>query len=423
MKYHFLFFLFAAGLAFSQQKIITESPESVGISTERLKILNGRMHKFVDEGKISSVQTAIMRRGKLIHFNTYGYKDIESQSKLNYNSIFRIYSMTKPIVSIALMILFEEGKFQLFDPIEKYIPELREMKAYKNGKFVRTQNKIKIIDLLRHTSGIGSRRGNKTKLIDSLYINQTNEILSNKDLFNIKDLINKIKNLPLNFEPSTEWKYGLSTNVIGHLVEILSGLSLDKYLEDKIFKPLGMDDTSFKLPKEKISRFVTQYSFTNQNNLKVTDHPSNSQFTKNITFFSGGGGLLSSMEDYLIFCQMLLNKGMYKNRRIVGSKTIELMTSDHLNYILDKTQYNKNGFYLPKSGTSFGLGFAVTTNVAESNLLGSVGSYGWGGAAGTFFRIDPKEDLIYILMIQNLNHSRLMIRQFFQNLVYQSIID
>ena len=423
MKNNFFFLLFVAGLTFSQQSISTLNPESVGISSERLKVLNGKMQKFVDNGKISSVQTAIMRRGKLVHFNTYGYKDIESQSKLNYNSIFRIYSMTKPIVSIALMILFEEGKFQLSDPIEKYIPELREMKVYKNGKFVRAQNKIKIIDLLRHTSGIGSRRGNKTKLIDSLYINQTNEIFNNRELFNNKDLINKIKNLPLNFEPSTEWKYGLSTNVIGHLVEILSGTPLNKYLENKIFKPLGMDDTSFKLPKEKISRFVTQYSFTNQNTLKVTDHPNNSRFTKNIIFFSGGGGLLSTMEDYLIFSQMLLNKGIHKNRRILGSKTIELMTSDHLNYTIDKSQHNKKGFYLPKGGTSFGLGFAVTTNVAESNLLGSVGSYGWGGAAGTFFRIDPKEDLIYILMIQNLNHSRLMIRQFFQNLVYQSIID
>ena len=405
--------LFISQGLFCQNNSMIKEAELFGISEARLKYLNKVMHSFVDNGKISCIQTAIMRRGKLVHFDTYGFKDIKSKLKLKSDDIFRIYSMTKPIVSVALMTLFEEGKFQLYDPIDKYIPELKKMKVYDNGRFIDAKNKIKIIDLLRHTSGLGYFSNNVDQAVDSLY----NEI-DFKNILDNNEFISKIKNIPLNFDPGTDWKYGLSTNVIGYLIEVLSGMGLDEYLEWKIFKPLSMKDTSFEVPIENYKRLVTEYTLTKQRKLKPIDQTESSRFTKKVTHFSGGGGLVSTMDDYLIFSQMLLNNGSYKNNRILSPKTIQMMTSDHLNYIFDKEDNE-----LLIKGTSFGLGFAVTTDVSETNLLGSKDVFGWGGAAGTFFRIDPKENLIFIMMIQIKPYKQLQIREYFQNMVYQSLTE
>ena len=415
MKYHFLFFLFAAGLTFSQQKIITESPESVGFSSQRLNRLNYKMHKFVDDGKISSVQTAIIRRGKLIHFDTYGYSDIDSKKPLKENSIFRLASMTKPIVSVALMMLFEEGKFNLDDPLEKYIPWFKNPKIMDSkGTITPAKNKIKIIDLLRHTSGIGSDGGIG-------YINSLYKDINRRKQENNKILVKKISELPLYFEPGTRWKYGLSTTVCGYLIEVLSGIPLNKYLESKIFKPLGMKDTFFEVPAGKYERFVTSYTIDKNQILKVLDHPSGSFWTKKVTLFRGGGGLVSTMKDYLIFCQMLLNNGEYNKVKILGRKTIELMTSNHTTYT---PNFDGKGILsIPNLGKGFGLGFSVVTNPAETKILNSKGTYGWGGAFGTYFQIDPKEKLIYVIMIQRRPYASLKLREYFQNLVYQSIID
>ena len=415
MKYHLLFFLFAIGFTFSQQKIITESPESVGFSSQRLKRLNYKMHKFVDDGKISSVQTAIIRRGKLIHFDTYGYSDIDSKMPLKENSIFRLASMTKPIVSVALMMLYEDGKFHLDDPLEKYIPWFKNPKIMDSkGTITPAKNKIKIIDLLRHTSGIGSDGGIG-------YINSLYKDINRRKQENNKILVKKISELPLYFEPGTRWKYGLSTTVCGYLIEVLSGIPLDKYLENKIFKPLGMKDTFFEVPGNKYNRFVTSYTIDKNQMLKVLDHPSSSFWTKKVTLFRGGGGLVSTTKDYLIFCQMLLNNGEYNKVKILGRKTIELMTSNHTLYT---PSFDGKGILsIPNFGKGFGLGFSVVTNPAETKILNSKDTYGWGGAFGTYFQIDPKEKLIYVIMIQRRPHGSLKLREYFQNLVYQSIID
>ena len=402
-------------ISFSQKLSVVENPELYGVSKSRLKTLNYVLHKFVDEKKISGIQTAIFRKGALVHFDTYGYSDIETKKPLKTNSIFRLASMTKPIVSVALMTLYEEGKFHLDDPLEKYIPWFKNpIIMDSSGELYPAKNKIRIIDLLRHTSGIGSESG--IGYINSLYRN-----INRKEQPNNETLVKKISELPLYFEPGKKWKYGLSTTVCGYLIEVLSKKSLDEFLKERIFTPLGMKDTFFEVKSNKYDRFVTSYTIDENQVLKVLDHPSNSFWTKKVTLFRGGGGLVSTTKDYLIFSQMLLNNGKYNNTRLLGRKTIELMTSDHT--ISTPNFDGKALLSIPNFGKGFGLGFSVVTNPAETKMLNSQGTFGWGGAFGTYFQIDPKEQLIYIMMIQRRPYNELKLREYFQNLVYQSLID
>lgn len=402
-------------ISFSQKLSVVENPELYGVSKSRLKTLNYVLHKFVDEKKISGIQTAIFRKGALVHFDTYGYSDIETKKPLKTNSIFRLASMTKPIVSVALMTLYEEGKFHLDDPLEKYIPWFKNpIIMDSSGELYPAKNKIRIIDLLRHTSGIGSDSG--IGYINSLYRN-----INRKEQPNNETLVKKISELPLYFEPGKKWKYGLSTTVCGYLIEVLSKKSLDEFLKERIFTPLGMKDTFFEVKSNKYDRFVTSYTIDENQVLKVLDHPSNSFWTKKVTLFRGGGGLVSTTKDYLIFSQMLLNNGKYNNTRLLGRKTIELMTSDHT--ISTPNFDGKALLSIPNFGKGFGLGFSVVTNPAETKMLNSRGTFGWGGAFGTYFQIDPKEQLIYIMMIQRRPYNELKLREYFQNLVYQSLID
>lgn len=409
-----LFFLFPFSVSFCQIAFPDAAPESVGVSSERLDRLNQQMHAFVDEGKLGCVQTAILRKGKLVHFDTYGYADLESKKPLEYNSIFRIYSMTKPIVSIALMMLYEEGKFQLNDPLHKYIPELKDMQVHAGGnKTAPAENPIRIIDILRHTSGLGYGWG-AGNYVDSLY-----GTVNRWALKDTKEFIDNLANLPLYFEPGTGWRYGVSTDVCGYLVEVLSGQPLDKYLSEKIFQPLYMSDTHFEVPADKEDRFISNYTTEKDGTLKLIDHASTSRYTKEVTLFSGGGGLVSTTNDYLRFSQMLLNGGELDGVRLISPKTLELMVQDHTKGI----EHQGGPIVLPSRGTGFGLGFAVTKDLAGTAELGSKGAYGWGGAAGTFFRIDPEEELVYLLMIQLMPYNHLQAREKFQTMVYQAIIE
>ena len=250
--------------------------------------------------------------------------------------------------------------------------------------------------------------------VDSLY--REGQFWANED---IEGFVLSLSKLPLYFEPGTGWRYGVSTDVCGYLIEVLSGQPLDQFLQERIFDPLGMVDTHFEVPDSKDDRFVTNYTYDDSLGLTVIDHPSDSRFTKEVTFFSGGAGLVSTTSDYLKFCQMLLNGGELMGNRIMSPKTIELMTEDHAANI----KHQGGPVAYPGFGTGFGLGFAVTTNLANTLVTGSVGNYGWGGAAGTFFRIDPEEELIYIMMIQLMPNNHLQAREKFQSMVYQTIID
>jgi CubicO group peptidase (beta-lactamase class C family) len=384
-----------------------------GFDKDRLERLDKRMHRYVDEGKLAGVQSAIIRDGQLVHSDTYGYADLGTQTVLTEDHIWRIYSMTKPIASVGLMMLYEEGLFDLSDPVEKYIPAFKNMNVYdgENG-VVEAKNKMTITDLLTHTSGIGYGWGGG--YVDSLY-----RATSRRSHESNADFVNWLASQPLYFEPGTAWRYGLSTDVLGYLIEVLSGQSLYDYLNDALFQPLGMHNTYFSIPQEKASRLVTNYTDTEGDSLTVIDHYTMSPYTKPTQLLSAGGGLASTMGDYLIFSQMLLNGGEYRGNRYLSRKTLDLMLEDHCTDV----KHHGGPVVMPGNGNGFGLGFSVVNNVADTNLLGSEGMYGWGGAAGTVFRIDPKENIISIMMIQLMPYHHLQARETFQNMVYQALIE
>lgn len=396
--------------AYSQDNYKNITPEHVGVSSDSLLKLNNRLHAFVDDGKLAGIQTVIIRKGEVIHFNSYGFADIKTKKQIDSSSIFRLYSMTKPIVSVALMQLYQQDKFSLEDPIDKYLPEFKNMSvASETGIISKAKNNIKIIDLLRHSSGLGYGSG-KNNFVNEQY--QNSGLWDSK---NNKEFVSKLSKLPLYFEPGTNWEYGVSTSVIGYLIEIISGLPLDKYLEKNVLHPLKMYDTHFQVPNEKINRFTTGYGFDNKENLSVTDTPKNSRYTREVTLFNGGGGLVSTTKDYIKFCGMLLNKGSLNNVVILKPSTVDLMTKDHLRAV---KKYTPRLRLLPGE-TGFGLGFSI----ASKTKNGEKGVYGWGGLLGTYFRVDPEKDLAYILMIQIYPYRQLKIREEFQKLVNASVME
>ena len=386
-------FYVSAQLNFSKSDL-----ESVGFSSAKLHVLDSVMHTYVDDNDFSAIQTAIVKNGEIIHYNSYGYSEIETKKSLKEDDIFRIASMTKPIVSVALMKLYEEGHFKLNDPVYKFIPEFKSFTVKKRKKQKPIKNDIKIIDLLRHSAGFGFKGPDGYKKSVEMSLEQF-----------VKESIKA----PLLYEPGTQWRYSYSTDVCGYLVEVISGMSLDVYLKTQIFDPLKMKDTFFELPKEKMDRFTTLYNKDKKGNLNVYDSPSESPFTKNITLFSGAGGLLSTAYDYLIFCQMLLNGGTFNGERIIKASTINLMLEDHA----EGLKYKKLLFGKKRG---FGLGFDIVKQ--DNTKFGSKGTYGWGGMFGTYFRIDPVEDMIYIYMTQSFETYKLKLADKFRELVYDSLL-
>ena len=396
--FNFLFFFLISFSITGQEYLEKDSPESNGMSTEKLLNLNSVMHSYVDNNDISAIQTAIVKNGKIVHFDSYGYSDISEKDILDEGDIFRIASMTKPIVSLALMMLFEEGKFKLDDPVYKYIPEFKNLTVKKRKKNKPIKNDVKIIDLLRHSAGF-SFKGPEDyrKVIDMTLEQYTQDAIKT----------------PLVYEPGTQWRYSSSTDIVGYLVEVLSGLRLDRFLKARLFDPLGMEDTFFELPKFSNHRLTTLYVKENEGDLVSFDNKSNSPFTENVILFNGSGGLLSTTSDYLKFCQMLLNGGSFNNTKIITSETIALMKEDHSIGL----KYKKLIFGKKKG---FGLGFEVVKE--NDTKFGSKGTFGWGGMFGTYFRIDPVEKMVFIYMTQSFETYDLKLSDKFRSLVYESII-
>ena len=396
--FNFLFFFLISFSITGQEYLEKDSPESNGMSTEKLLNLNSVMHSYVDNNDISAIQTAIVKNGKIVHFDSYGYSDISEKDILDEGDIFRIASMTKPIVSLALMMLFEEGKFKLDDPVYKYIPEFKNLTVKKRKKNKPIKNDVKIIDLLRHSAGF-SFKGPEDyrKVIDMTLEQYTQDAIKT----------------PLVYEPGTQWRYSSSTDIVGYLVEVLSGLRLDRFLKARLFDPLGMEDTFFELPKFSNHRLTTLYVKENEGDLVSFDNKSNSPFTENVILFNGSGGLLSTTSDYLKFCQMLLNGGSFNNTKIITSETIALMKEDHSVGL----KYKKLIFGKKKG---FGLGFEVIKE--NDTKFGSKGTFGWGGMFGTYFRIDPVENMVFIYMTQSFETYNLKLSDKFRSLVYESII-
>ena len=382
----------------AQSSFEISSPEIQGVSSEKLELLNETMHSFVDNNDISAIQTAILKNGKLIHFDSYGNSDISENSKLKNDDIFRIASMTKPIVSVGLMMLHEEGKFELDDPVYKYIPEFKNLSVQKRKKIKPAKNHIKVIDLLRHSAGFNFKGPEDYRKTINLTLEEyTKEAAKN----------------PLKFEPGTTWWYSYATDICGYLIEVLSGQKLDVFLKNRIFDPLEMNDTFFEIPKDKLDRLTTLYIVDKEKKLISFDDKSNTPFKDKVVLLNGSGGLLSTTDDYLKFASMLLNNGTFKNNQLISKETLDLMKVDHSLGL----KYKKLAFGKKKG---FGLGFEIVKE--EDTKFGSKGTFGWGGMFGTYFRVDPTENMVIIYMTQSFETYKLKIADKFRSLIYDSII-
>ena len=394
----------------SSQGLPTARPEEVGLSAARLDRIKPFMQSYVNQGKLAGLITMIARRGKVVHFEKYGVMD--NGRPMQLDAIFRIASMTKPITSTAIMMLYEEGKFQLNDPVSKFIPGFKDVKVYsstdENGiKLVEPKNPMTMRDLLTHTSGLTYGDFGDTP-VDMMY--------RKADLMGgtLKEMIDKLTKLPLLYQPGTKWNYSVSTDVLGYIVEVISGKPLDDFFQQRIFTPLRMNDTGFYVPKEKINRFTALYELAKDGKLNVGETPQASRFAKPPQYLGGGGRLVSTAADYLRFAQMLLNKGELEGIRLLGRKTVEFMTENHL----------PSEFFPPDwQGYGFGLGFFVTVNSPQSKIIGSEGEFGWQGIYNTYFVVDPTEELILILMTQFSSSINYSIEAEFEVLTYQAIVN
>lgn len=408
------------------ESLPTVHPEEVGLSSQRLARLDRVMQRHADENELAGVVMLIARHGKIAHFSAIGKMDLESGEEMRRDSIFRLYSMTKPITSVALLMLYEEGYFQLTDPIENYLPALKDAKVF-NGLdkademiLVDPTRKVSIQDMFRHTAGLTYGFFSDTP-VDKAY----REAGIGLNPLKLKDLVDKIGSVPLLYQPGTQWVYSYSHDVQAYLVECLSGMSFDVYLREKIFKPLGMEDTAFGLAQEKLDRFTTYYQSIEQKDQAVSfdplvpglqpiDKPKTSEYLRGADFPGGGSGLVSTAADYFRFSQMLLNGGVYNGVRLLSPKTVALMTMDHVPAEADRAQ-------LPP-GYGFGLGVAVLKDPVAQGNIGSIGQYGWFGIATTRVLIDPSEDMIMILLTQYAPMNFSLTSQF-ETLVYQAIIE
>ncbi|MBL52236.1 MAG: serine hydrolase [Candidatus Marinimicrobia bacterium] len=420
------------------------------ISQDRLENITKHIKEnYIKTNKYIGTITAVYKNDKLVFVDIQGLQDRERNIPLKRDSIFRIYSMTKPITSVAMMTLYESGKFQLDDPVHKYIPSWKNLKIYKSGKFPDFQttdyvNTMTIRDLLSHQSGLTYGFQMKSE-IDKAYrengIGRMESLNTNQTL---SDMIDQLKDVPLEFEPSTAWNYSVSTDVLGYLIELISDNQFDEYLHKNIFNKLNMKDTDFFVPKEKLDRFTSNYlfnmgeSFDGNGTLPIRqvdrysvqsgdpiliDDSQMSLFSRKPAFLSGGGGLVSTLDDYINFSVMLLNEGKFKDSQILSNKTIDLMTSNHLfnNKDLLSSTHANTASETTMSGVGFGLGFQILLNPAKNQINSSIGEYGWGGAASTTFWIDPSEKLITVFLTQLIPSTTYNIRRELRTLVYSSL--
>jgi CubicO group peptidase (beta-lactamase class C family) len=381
--------------------------------------------KYVATGKIAGCQITVVRGGHVAYYRSLGLMDRERERPTADDTIFRIYSMTKPIASIALMQLYERGMFQLTDPVHRYIPAWRHLEvgtAQPDGSIstVRPQRPMNVKDVLMHTTGLpgGLIPGDP---IDAIFAEARRAHAKGLTLEGVASLLSEH---PLKFEPGTKWNYGLSTDIVGRLVEIMSDEPFDVYLRRHVFEPLGMHDTGFFVPEESADRLAALYQFRPGNTPTLVEDPEESRYLRSPSYLSGAGGLVSTTHDYVAFCQMLRNRGQLEGRRVLGRKTLELMTCNHLPGGATLSDMAVGGFgEAGFDGVGFGLGFAVGLGPAATSMAGSAGEFYWGGAASTAFWIDPVEDLFAVFMTQLVPSVAYPFRSQLRALVYQAIDD
>ena len=397
------------------------APESVGMSQERLDRVGEAMQRYIDADLVPGTVTLIARHGKIVHYEARGERWVEEGEAMQKDTIFRIASMTKPITSVALMTLFEEGRLLLTDPISKWLPEFTDMQVAvptegdgvnRSYRLEEAKRPITVKHVLTHTAGFAnSYRGPHTQ---ELYREASARQSEDET---VADFVRRLATVPLNYHPGEKWEYSRATCVVGRLVEVISGQTLDEFFRERIFGPLGMHDSYFYLPEEKLDRFVAQYTPGEDNNkIELVDAPTaDSRFVREPhVYFMGSGGMVSTAPDYWRFQQMMLNGGELNGVRILGRKTVELMTVNHTGDL---------PIWLRGPGSGFGLGYSVITDRGDANSMSSVGSFGWGGAYCTYFWVDPEEEMIGIIMTQVRPYTHLNIRQDFNVLANQAIVD
>lgn len=389
-----------------------EPPESVGLSSERLDRIDTLLNRHIEKNEIAGAITLVARKGKVVYLKSFGNSDLEQNIPMKEDTIFRIVSMTKPITVAALLTLYEDGKLLLTDPVSKYIPEFKNLRVLniKEGEkydisnlpTVPSDREITILDLLNHTSGLPAFSSSPT---NELFEKLSSEAKTAKE-FSIG-----LTKIPLNFQPETEYEYGISYDVLGYLIEVISGKSLDVYFQERIFIPLGMNDTYFFVPPNKRSRLAATYGLDDNRKLKI-QNKHGEETLQSTEFLSGGGGLKTTAMDFFRFSQMLLNNGQLKGKRILSRKSVELMMTDQV------------GNLYPSSEKGFGWGFGGEVRRALKGWeIGSVGRYGWGGRLGTEFWIDKQEQMIAIILLQLFPHHHLRLQNKFEVLATQAIID
>ena len=387
----------------------------MGFSMDRLERLHTGIQSYIDEQKHAGAITAIVRNGKIVDFKTYGYRDLEAHAPMERDTIVRIYSMSKVITSAAVMILFEEGRFGLDDPVSRYIPELRNLKVFTGGaadqpQLVDAKRPVTIKHLLTHTAGF-AYDFSATGALKELY--QKADLLESPSL---KEFTERLARLPLVHQPGEAFNYGVNTDVLGYLVEVISNQPLETFCERRLFGPLRMKDTGFDVPADKMKRLAVLYENGPDGKFHAMPPPYGTYAEKGRGFASGGGGLFSTADDYIRFAQMLLNGGRLDGRQILGRKTVELMMSNHLNHLALPAMPGN-------SSEGFGLGGSVRIDLARGNSPGSLGQFGWSGAATTTFNIDPKEKTIALLFTQHLPFNQHGIFAKFYTLFYSSLVD
>lgn len=407
-----VFTLFSSSLL---AEIVVNNPDKNGLSSSQLKEMESYFSKLVSAKKVAGLSTLVAKDGKVVHFKTYGKQSIETGKPMAEDSIFRLYSMSKPVTGVAMMMLWEQGKFKLDDPVAKYLPEFKELQVYKGQKengelqLVEPKRAPTIRDLMRHTSGL-SYGFSQDNAVDKLY-QQANIWHGSKSL---KSFSENVAKLPLVNHPGDRWVYSVATDIQGRLVEVISGKAFNVFLLENIFQPLGMKDTNFKVSGKNTSRLVELYRHSEKNGLSPCRDAQCWDFTQDPGFYSGGGGLVGTAEDYWRFAQMLANGGEFNGTRILKATTVKMMAENQL-------APEVNGMW--SQGWSFGLNFAVVTDAKALDGYGNNSTYYWAGMANTLFWIDPVDDIVAILMVNILPEKGIELRKAMKKHVYSALAE
>ncbi|MBY0257463.1 serine hydrolase [Methylobacterium sp.] len=400
-------------------------PRALGLCPDRLERIDGWMRANVAAGKVAGLSVMLARGGKTAFFRTHGRADIARDKPFAPDTIARIYSMTKPLTSVAVMMLYEEGRFQLDDPITRFLPEFSDLRVLTGGNRAKFESEparrpITIRDLLTHTSGLTYGFMEAT-LVDALYRQNGVDFGEAQDA-GLAEVVGRLARQPLLAQPGAEWNYSVATDVLGHLVAVVSGQDFADFLRERVIAPLGMVDTDFFVPAGKLPRLAANYSLFRDRTLKLYDDAEDSRFANPPACPSGGGGLVSTAADYMRFCRFLLGRGELEGTRLLGRKTVDLMLTNHLDgdlAAMGQPRFSETAY----TGIGFGLGFSVMLDPARAQIVGTPGEVAWGGLASTAFWVDPAEDLAVVLLTQLIPSSALPLRRELRVLTYAALVD